>query len=177
MSIKGSKSALNLSLLFSKVCCFNFLYKAGLPSINVWLITCYANLTSTDPLIGFLKWLEFLEAWFREVVRGLVSPTPFMEGCADGALSRLVLIWVRTSCVITPPWSERGTPHKATCNLSSNNDSTRSESSDSSKFVEIFWYTIFLRNNNCDKHYSDNYLLTKKILEQNWWLYCLFLNK
>ena len=45
--VNGSKLVLNLSLLFSKVCCFNFLYQAGLPIINVWLITCYANLTST----------------------------------------------------------------------------------------------------------------------------------
>ena len=45
--INGSKLVLNLSPLFSKVCCFNFLYQAGLPSINVWLITCYTNLTST----------------------------------------------------------------------------------------------------------------------------------
>ena len=44
--INGSKLVLNLSLLFSKVCCFNFFYQAGLPSINFWLITCYANLTS-----------------------------------------------------------------------------------------------------------------------------------
>ena len=80
-SINGSKLVLSLSLLFSKVCCFNFLYKPGLPSINVWLITCYANLTSTYPLLGFLKFLECLEFGFREVVRGLVSPTPFMVGC------------------------------------------------------------------------------------------------
>ena len=46
-SVNGSKLVLNLSLLFSKVCCFNFLYQSGLPSISVWLITCYANLTST----------------------------------------------------------------------------------------------------------------------------------
>ena len=45
--VNGSKLVLNLSLLFSKVCCSNFWYQAGLPSINVWLITCYANLTST----------------------------------------------------------------------------------------------------------------------------------
>ena len=45
--INGSKLVLSLLLLFSIVCCFNFLYQAGLPSINVWLITCYANLTST----------------------------------------------------------------------------------------------------------------------------------
>ena len=83
-SINGSKRVLNLSLLFSKVCCVNFfLYKAGLPSINIWLITCYANLTSTYPLLGFLKWLECLEVGFREVVRGLVSPTTFMEGCGN----------------------------------------------------------------------------------------------
>ena len=80
-SINGSKLVLNLSLLFSKVCCVNFvLYKAGLSSINGWLITGYANLTSTYPLLGFLKWLECLEVGFREVVRGLVSPTPFTEG-------------------------------------------------------------------------------------------------
>ena len=36
--INGSKLVLNLSLLFSKVCCFKFLYQACLPSINVWLI-------------------------------------------------------------------------------------------------------------------------------------------
>ena len=81
LSINGSKLVLYLSLLFSKVCCFNFLYKAGLPSINVWLITWYPNLTSTYPLLGFLKNLEWLEVGFREVVRGLVSPTLFMEGC------------------------------------------------------------------------------------------------
>ena len=46
-AINRSKLVLNLSLLFSKVWCFNFLYHAGLPSINVWLITCYGNLTST----------------------------------------------------------------------------------------------------------------------------------
>ena len=45
--LRRSKLVLNLSLLFSKVCCSNFLYQAGLPSINVWLITCYANLIST----------------------------------------------------------------------------------------------------------------------------------
>ena len=28
---------------------------AGLPSINVWLINYYANLTPTYPLLGFLK--------------------------------------------------------------------------------------------------------------------------
>ena len=81
--VNGSKLVLNLSLLFSKVCCSNFLYQAGLPSINVWLITCYANLTSTYPLLGFHKWLECLDVGFRERVRGLVSPTPFMEGCAQ----------------------------------------------------------------------------------------------
>ena len=43
----GSKLVLNLLMWFSKVCCFNFLYQGGLPSINVWLITSYANLTST----------------------------------------------------------------------------------------------------------------------------------
>ena len=46
-AINWCNLVLNLSLLFSKVCCYNFLYQAGLPSINVWLITCYANLTST----------------------------------------------------------------------------------------------------------------------------------
>ena len=44
----GSKLVLRLLLLFPKVCCFNFLYQAGLPSINVWLVTCYDNLTSTS---------------------------------------------------------------------------------------------------------------------------------
>ena len=33
------------------------------------------------PLLGFVKWLECLEIGFREVFRGLVSPTPFMEDC------------------------------------------------------------------------------------------------
>ena len=37
--------------------------------------------------------------------------------------------------------------------------------------TKIFWFNI------CDKHYSDNYLVTKQILEQNWWLYCLFFKK
>ena len=36
--VNGSKLVLNLSLLFSKVSCFYFLYQAALPSINVWLI-------------------------------------------------------------------------------------------------------------------------------------------
>ena len=45
--VNESKWVLSLSLLFLKVCCYNFLYQAGLPSINVWLITCYANLIST----------------------------------------------------------------------------------------------------------------------------------
>ena len=45
--INASKLVLNLLLLFSKFCCFNFLYQSGLPSIYVWLITWYANLTST----------------------------------------------------------------------------------------------------------------------------------
>ena len=56
----------------------------------------------------------------------------------DWASSSLVLIWVRTSCVITSPWSERGTPYKATCNISINSDSTHSESSESKMFVKIF---------------------------------------
>ena len=34
-----------------------------------------------QPLLGFLKWLECLEVGFREVVRGLMSPTPFTESC------------------------------------------------------------------------------------------------
>ena len=80
-SINGSKLVLNLSLFFQKSVVLTFFYKAGLSSINVWLITGYANLTSTYPLLGFLKQLECLEVGFREVVRGLVSPTPFMEGC------------------------------------------------------------------------------------------------
>ena len=33
---------------------------------------------------------------------------------------------------------------------------------DSKKFVKIFCYTIFFRNNICDKHNSDNYLVRKK---------------
>ena len=63
---------------------------------------------------------------------------------------------------------------QATCNLSSKSDSTRSESRDSKTFLKIFCDKIFLRNNICDKHYSDNYLVTKIIMEQNWWQYCLF---
>ena len=47
----------------------------------------------------------------------------------------------------------------------------------SKKFVKIFCDTIFLRNNICEKQYSDNYLVTKIILEQNWWQYCLFQKK
>ena len=50
MPINESKFVLNLSLLFSNACCFKFLYQAGLPSINVCLITCYNNLTSTYTL-------------------------------------------------------------------------------------------------------------------------------
>ena len=103
MSINGSKLVLSLSLLFSKVCCFNFLYKAGLPSTNVWLINCYANLTSTYPLLGFFKWLECLEVGFREVVRGLVSPTSFMEGCVFEFCS-LVTIWVILFCCYLSSW-------------------------------------------------------------------------
>ena len=33
-------------------------------------------------LLGFLKWLECLEVGFRELFRGFVSPTQFMEDCA-----------------------------------------------------------------------------------------------
>ena len=80
----------------------------------------------------------------------------------DWASSSLVIILVRISCVITSPWSERGTPHKATCNLSSNSDSTHSESSDSKKVCKNILLHNFLRNNICDKHYSDNCLVTKK---------------
>ena len=70
--VNGSKLVLNLLLLLSKVCCFNILYQAGLPTINVWLITCYANLTSTfHPYqafsrdlsvqrLGLGRWLEVL---------------------------------------------------------------------------------------------------------------------
>ena len=32
-------------------------------------------------LLFFLKWFECLDVGLREVVRGLVSPTPFMESC------------------------------------------------------------------------------------------------
>ena len=46
--MNGSKLVLKLSLLFSKVCCFNLLSQAGLARINVWLITCYDNHTSTS---------------------------------------------------------------------------------------------------------------------------------
>ena len=65
----------------------------------------------------------------------------------DSVSSSLISIWVRTSCVITLPWSERGAPHKASCNLCSNSDSTCSASSDSKKFVKIFSDTIFLKLN------------------------------
>ena len=47
MPLKVSKLVLNLVLLLSKVYCFDFLYQAGLAIIYIWLITYYANLTST----------------------------------------------------------------------------------------------------------------------------------
>ena len=61
----------------------------------------------------------------------------------DWASSSLVSIWVRISCVITSPWSERGAPYKVTYYLCSNSDSTHNEISNSKKFVKIICDTIF----------------------------------
>ena len=80
--IHGSKLVLNLLLFFSKDCCFNF-FMPSWTTKHQWLVDnlLWQPHLYLPPLPDFLKWLECLEVGFREVVRGLVSPTPFMEDC------------------------------------------------------------------------------------------------
>ena len=54
------------------VYCFDLLYQAGQASIVIWLITCYANHTSTYPLYQGLS--SELSVW-----EGLVSPS-YIDG-------------------------------------------------------------------------------------------------
>ena len=96
----------------------------------------------------------------------------------DLASSSLVSIWVRTSRLIASPWSERGAPHKVTCNLCSNSDNTRSERSDSQKFLKLFCDTRFFETQNLwHEHYSGKYTVTKKSWEKKLKLNCVFFKK
>ena len=53
--LNKSKLVQNLSLLFSPVICCDFIYQTGLEMIDIWLMTCYVNLTPTYPLSRLLN--------------------------------------------------------------------------------------------------------------------------
>ena len=90
------------------------------------------------------------------------------------ASSSLGLIWVRTRCVIASPWSERGAPHKVTCNLWINSDCTRSEQSNSKKCLKIFCDTHFFWDTKFVTWTLVITILWTKIYGKNWSLNCLF---
>ena len=85
----GHKS---IAVIFKSLWCWLFiLWWSSKQRELVANLLCQPHLY-LPPLLGFLKWLECLEVGFREVFRGLVSPTPFMESC-DTVFCRWLTFW------------------------------------------------------------------------------------